>query len=341
MLYRTLGSTGIQVSTKCLGTMMMGAWGNRDERECHQMLDLAFDAGINFIDTADVYAFGESESIVGRWLRDKRDEVVLATKFGNPMGEGIGRSGGSRRWIMRAVDDSLRRLGTDHIDVYLLHRPDPDCPIDETLAALDALVAAGKVRTIGTSTFPAELLVEAQWAASDRHLQPFRVEQPPYSILLRGAEAAVFPTCVRHDVGVFVWSPLNRGWLTGKYRRGEQPPADSRASVHPDHFDRTEAAFEAKYAAVERLSDLAAEAGMPLAHLAMAFPLAHPAVHSAIIGPRTPAQLEELLAGADIVLESDVLDEIDGIVAPGSDLNPADRGWESPGLAASQRRRSE
>lgn len=339
MRYRRLGSTGIEVSAFCLGTMMMGAWGNRDEASCHSMLDIALEAGVNFVDTADVYALGEAETILGRWLARHRDHVVVSTKFGNPMGDSPGLRGGSRRWIVRAVEDSLRRLDTDHIDVYQLHRPDPTCPIEETLSALDALMAAGKVRAIGTSTFPAEFLVEAQWAAARRQLEPFRTEQPPYSIMVRGAEADVLPTCRAHDIGVFVWSPLNRGWLTGKYRRGVDLPEDSRAVRHPDHFDQRGDPFDAKLAVVERLESLASDAGIPLAHLALAFALEHPVVASAIIGPRTPDQLRGLLGAVEVELESAVLDEIDRIVAPGTDISAVDVGWVSTGLDVGQRRR--
>ena len=223
MEYRTLGRTGMHVSTFCLGTMVLGAWGNRDEDECQAIVHAALDAGINFIDTADMYAFGESEEIVGRALRGRRDAVILATKFFNPMGEDPNHRGASRRWIVRAVEDSLRRLDTDWIDLYQVHRPDPDTDLDETLGALSDLVHAGKIRAFGTSTFPAEVLVEAQWMADRRgHVLP-STEQPPYSIFARGIERAVLPTCQRYGLGVLVWAPLNGGWLTGKYRDGQAP----------------------------------------------------------------------------------------------------------------------
>ena len=340
MEYRTLGRTGISVSTYCLGTMMFGAWGNPDADECFAMVDAAFDAGVNFVDTADVYDFGVSEEILGRALKGRRDDVVLATKFHNAMGEGPNLRGNSRRWIIRAVEDSLRRLGTDWIDLYQVHRPDPTTDIDETLSALSDLVHAGKVRAIGTSTFPAEQLVEAQWVAERRGHERFATEQPPYSVLARGVEAAVLPTCQRYGIGVLVWAPLNGGWLSGKYGRGEAPEG-SRAAREPEHFDFGGPVHDRKLAAVERLTKVADAVGIRLLDLAHAFALAHPAVTAAIIGPRTLAQLRDALTGADVRLSQDVLDEIDTIVPPGAQLNPADTGWTPPALVdPALRRRS-
>jgi len=337
--HRTLGRTGIRVSTFCLGTMMFGAWGDTDEATCTKMVDLALDAGVNFIDTADVYDFGVSEELVGRALRGRRDDVVLATKFQNAMGPGPNERGNSRRWIQREVEASLRRLGTDRIDLYQVHRPDPTTDIDDTLGALSDLVHAGKVIAIGTSAFPAELIVEAQWVAERRGRERFAVEQPPYSILLRGIERAVLPTCQRYGLGVMVWAPLNGGWLTGKYLEGA-PPAQSRAARQPDHFDYgSVAARDAKQAVLRPLAAVADEAGVSLTHLAHAFVLAHPAVTSAILGPRTPDQLADVLAGADVRLDADVLDRIDAIVAPGTDLNPADRQYEPPAMLDARLRR--
>ncbi|HVU90660.1 MAG TPA: aldo/keto reductase [Jatrophihabitans sp.] len=342
--YRKLGATGIEVSELCLGAMMFGAWGNTDEAECHRMVHTALDAGVNFVDVADVYAFGESEEILGRALKGRRDDVVLVSKFHNAMpGEELDRNrrGNSRLWITRAVEDSLRRLGTDHLDVYLVHRPDPDTDIDQTLGALTDLVRSGKVRAIGTSSFPAEQIVEAQWVARDRGRERFTVEQLSYSALARHAEAAVLPTAQRYGLGVMVWSPLNGGWLTGKYRAGAQPASDSRAATNPDHFDfANEQVRERKLAAVEALVEVAQDEGCTLIELALRFVLAHPAVTSAIMGPRTPEQLAGQLGAADAPLSAEALDRIDAIVRPGSVLNPADVGWEAPALVdASLRRR--
>jgi aryl-alcohol dehydrogenase-like predicted oxidoreductase len=336
MRYATLGRTGITVSQFGLGTMVLGAWGNTDRAACTRIVHAALDAGINFVDTADVYAFGESEEIVGKALDGRRDDVVLATKFHNGMSEEINHRGNSRRWITRAVDDSLRRLGTDWIDLYQIHRPDPSTAIDETIAALTDLVRGGKIRAWGTSTFPADQLVECCWAAERRRVAGPHSEQPPYSILCRGIEADVLPACRRHAIGVVVWSPLSGGWLTGKYRRDGDVPADSRAAQFPDHFD---GGNRLKYEAVERLAKIADAAGLTLTQLSLAFTLSHPAVTATLLGPRTEAQLTELLTAADIVLTADVLDAIDEVVAPGTNLNPADSGWVSPGLAASARRR--
>jgi aryl-alcohol dehydrogenase-like predicted oxidoreductase len=336
--HRTLGTTGMQVSTFALGTMVLGAWGNRDADECIRIVHAALDAGINLVDTADVYAFGESEELVGRALEGRRDDIVLATKFFNAMGEDPNQRGASRRWIIRAVEDSLRRLRTDWIDLYQVHRPDPAADLDETLGALSDLVHAGKIRAFGTSTFPAETVVEAQWTAERRgHVRP-TTEQPPYSALARGVEAALLPTCQRYGLGVLVWAPLNGGWLTGKYRDG-RPPAASRAERVPDHFDFGGTVHERKMAAVEQLAAIAEEAGLRLVDLAHAFVLAHPAVTSAILGPRTLEQLEDVLGGAHVRLTDDVLDQIDAVVPPGTTLNPFDAGYEPPALAEARLRR--
>ena len=337
MRYATLGRTGISVSQFGLGTMVLGAWGNTDRAECVRIVHQALDAGINLVDTADVYAFGESEEIVGEALRGRRDDVVLATKFHNGMSDEINHRGNSRRWITRAVDDSLRRLGTDWIDLYQVHRPDPSTAIDETIDALTDLVRAGKIRAWGTSTFPAEELVEVCWAAERRRVAAPHTEQPPYSILCRDIERAVLPTCLRHSIGVLVWSPLSGGWLTGKYRRDRDAPADSRAVLQSEHFD---GGNDAKFDAVEQLTKIADGAGLTLTQMALAWTLAHPAITSTLLGPRTEQQLADLLTAAEVVLEPEVLDAIDGVVAPGTDLNPADSGWVAPGLATAARRRA-
>ena len=335
MRYRTLGTTGMQVSELSLGTMVLGAWGNTDHDDCVRIVHRALDAGINTVDTADVYADGETEEIVGRALQGRRDDVVLCTKFWNPMGPGPNRRGASRRWIVQALDASLRRLRTDWIDLYQVHRADPDVAMDELVGTLDDLVRQGKIRHAGTSTWPAELLVEGQWAADRRRAHRFASEQPPYSILARGAETAVLPTCRRHGLGVLVWAPLNGGWLTGKYRRDEAPPAGSRADYAGEHMTTN----EAKHAAVDALRAVAADAGLSLAHLALAWVLEHPAVTSAIIGPKSPAQLDELIDRPDTRLGTETLDRIDAVVAPGTDLAAADAGWTTWELDAARRRR--
>jgi aryl-alcohol dehydrogenase-like predicted oxidoreductase len=334
MRMRTLGGTGIKVSSYCLGAMMFGAWGNPDHEDGIRIIHASLDGGINFVDTADVYSGGESEEIVGKALRGRRDDVVLATKAYSPMSEDVNTRGLSRRWLVREVENSLRRLQTDYIDLYQVHRPDPDTDVDETLSALSDLVRSGKVRAIGSSTFPAEQIVEAQWVAERRGHERFRCEQPPYSIFVRGIETAVLPTCRKYGMGVIVWSPLAGGWLTGKYRaEGGVDMTSNRAQRLPHRFDPALPGNQAKLAAVEELIKLAADAGVPLIHLAMAFSVAHPAVTSAIIGPRTMDQLTDLLAGAGVELSDDVLDRIDQIVAPGVTLNwPADAGWQAPEL---------
>ena len=343
MQYRTLGGTGIDVSVLCLGTMMFGPWGNPDETECHKMLHAALDAGVNLVDTADVYAHGESEEILGRALAGRRASVVLTTKGFNPMpGDPLdrNRSGNSRVWITRAVEASLRRLGTDYLDLYLIHRPDPKTDIDQTLSVLSDLVRQGKIRAIGTSSFPAEQLVEAQWTARERGRERFTVEQLSYSILSRHGESGVLPVAQRYGIGTMVWSPLNGGWLTGKYRRGQEVQTDSRAVRESEHFDYgQEAVRERKLDAVEQLTAIADDAGLSLIHLALGFVLAHRAVSTALLGPRTPQQLTDQLGAGEVVLTDDILDRIDAVVAPGVGLNPADVGYEAPELSDSALRR--
>jgi aryl-alcohol dehydrogenase-like predicted oxidoreductase len=340
MRMRTLGGTGIKVSPYCLGAMMFGAWGNPDHKDSIRVIHAALDAGINFIDTADVYSGGESEEIVGEALLGRRDDVVLATKANMPMGEDVNSSGNSRRWLVREVENSLRRLRTDHIDLYQVHRPDPDTDIDETLSALSDLVHSGKVRAVGSSTFPAEQIVEAQWVAQSRGHVRFRCEQPPYSILVRGIEGSVLPTCQKYGMGVIVWSPLAGGWLTGRIRRDTGVDMTrNRAQRLPLRFDPSVPGNQAKFDAVEELIKVAADAGCSLTHLALAFAAANPAVTAAIIGPRTMDQLTDLLAAASLALDDDVLDRIDTIVPPGVTLNPADAGWQSPVLADTTARR--
>ena len=335
----TLGTTGIQVSRYCLGAMMFGAWGNPDHDDSIRIIHAALDGGINFIDTADVYSGGESEEIVGKAIKGRRDEVVLATKFVAPMSEDSNHRGSSRRWIIREVEASLRRLGVDHIDLYQAHRPDPSTDIDDTLSALSDLVHQGKVRAIGSSTYPAEQIVEAQWVADRRGHERFRSEQPPYSIFVRGIETSVLPTCQKYGMGVIPWSPLAGGWLTGRYRKDTPPPEGGRARRTPDRFDFERTENKRKLELVEDLLTLANGAGLSLTHLSMAFVLEHPGVTSAIIGPRTMEQLTDVLEGAGVRLADEVLDRIDAIVPPGTNVNTADTGWEAASLRRSQRRR--
>jgi len=323
----------------CLGAMMFGAWGNPDHEESIRIIHAALDAGINFIDTADVYAQGESEEIVGKALKGRRDEIVLATKFHGAMGDDPNRQGSSRRWIIRAVEDSLRRLDTDWIDLYQVHRPRTDTGIEETLGALTDLVHQGKVRYIGASTFPASQIVEAQWVARERGLQRFVTEQPAYSILVRRIEDDILPTCQRHGMGVLSYSPLTGGWLSGRWRKDSGQQDSSRAGRLPERFDLSQPANQRKLDAVEALAQLAEEAGITLIQMAIAFVLNHPAITSAIIGPRTMEQFDGQLAAADVVLEADVLDRIDQIVAPGTTVNPVDNSFDNPALAPTARRR--
>jgi aryl-alcohol dehydrogenase-like predicted oxidoreductase len=345
MEYRTLGGTGVRVSSHCLGAMMFGAWGNRDVDDCVRIVHAALDAGINFVDTADVYSTGESEEIVGKALKGRRDDVVLATKVHGGMGPGINEKGNSRMWIAREVEDSLRRLGTDHIDLYQIHRPEPDTAIEETLGALTDLQRQGKIRYFGSSTFPAWQIVEAQWTAERRGLSRFRAEQPPYSIFVRQIELDVLPVAEEYRMGVLVWSPLCRGWLTGRYRRGafDRSP-ESRAGRAAGRevaaqFDESRPAIQRKLDLVEELLKVAADAGVPMQHLAVAFTLAHPAVTSAIIGPRTMEQLEDLVSGADVRLDGSTLDAIDELVPPGTVVDDNDRGFDPWWLEPHARRR--
>jgi aryl-alcohol dehydrogenase-like predicted oxidoreductase len=332
MRMRTLGGTGIKVSPYCLGAMMFGAWGNPDHEDSIRIIHAALDGGINFVDTADVYSAGS------RRRSSARPCAVAGTTSCWPRGHGaMGKdpnmSGNSRRWIVREVENSLRRLQTDYIDLYQMHRPDPDTDIDETLSALSDLVHAGKIRAVGSSTFPAESIVEAQWVADRRGHVRFRSEQPPYSIFVRGIEAGVLPTCQKYGMGVIVWSPLAGGWLTGRYRKdADIDMTTGRARRLPHRFDPSLPGNQAKLAAVEELIKVAADAGCSLTHLALAFATAHQGVTSAIIGPRTMDQLTDLLAGASVTLDDAVLDRIDQIVPPGVNLNPADAGWQPPAL---------
>ncbi len=340
MEFRPLGRTGVQVSSLCLGAMMFGDWGTKDHDESIRIVHRALDAGVNFIDTADVYSAGESEEIVGKAIAGRRDDVVLATKVHMPMGRDPNRRGNGRRWIVAEVESSLRRLGTDWIDVYQVHRYDPAVDLDVTLGALTDLVHAGKVRYFGHSTWPVSAIVEAQWTAERRGLERPWTEQPTYSILTRGIERDTLPTLARYGYGVLSYSPLAGGWLSGRYRKDHQagPTSPARQRL-ADRFDLALPENQRKLDAADALARLAEQAGHSLVELAIAFVLRHPAVTSAIIGPRTMEHLESQLPAADVRLADDVMDAIDAIVAPGVTLNPADDGWVPPALDPAARRR--
>jgi aryl-alcohol dehydrogenase-like predicted oxidoreductase len=340
MEQRELGRTGVSVSSLCLGAMMFGAWGNPDHDDSIRVIHRALDAGINFVDTADVYARGESEEIVGKALKGRRDSVVLATKVHGTMHDtDPNMRGNSRRWIVQEVEASLRRLQTDWIDLYQIHRWDPETAHEETLGALTDLQRAGKIRYLGSSTYPPSAIVEAQWVAEQRGLARFVCEQPPYSILARGIETEVLPTCERYGMGVIPWSPLAGGWLSGRFRKGTDATSHRAARI-PARYDLSLPGNQKKLDAVERLALLAEQAGISLIQLALAFVVRHPAVTAAIVGPRTLEQLEGQLGAVDVQLSDEVLDAIDEIVPPGTTLNPADAGWRPPHLddPASRRR---
>ncbi|MCU1529292.1 MAG: aldo/keto reductase [Frondihabitans sp.] len=332
MQYRTLGRTGIKVSPYALGAMMFGRLGNPDHDDSIRMIHKALDAGINFIDTADMYSHGESEEIVAKALEGRRDTVVLATKLGLPMSDDPNQQGASRRYIISAVEASLRRLNTDYIDLYQLHRPDPSTDLEESLSALTDLVRSGKVRAIGTSSMPASDLVEAQWISERRGLERFRTEQPNYSILNRGIENEVLPVAERYGMGTLIWSPLAQGLLTGRVRKGA--PTDLRRATRFTHLSD-----ERRVDAVEQIIPIAEQAGLKLTHLAMAFVITHPGVTSAIAGPRTMEQLDDLLAGSEVVLTDEILDQIDGVVTPGTDVGTLDMAYRAPAILRAPLRR--
>jgi len=339
MNLHNLGRTGIKVSPLCLGAMMFGEWGNPDHEESIRIIHRALDAGINFIDTADVYSQGESEIIVGKALASvDRSRVVLATKVHAQMGDDPNSQGNSRRWIIAECENSLRRLGVEYIDLYQIHRPDEGVDIDETLGALSDLVHAGKIRSFGSSTFPAEQIVEAQWVAEKRGRERFRTEQPPYSILVRGIERDVLPTAQAYGMGVIPWSPLAGGWLSGRFGKGKEN-VSSRAQRIPARYDLSLPGNQRKLEVVSELDELAADAGLTLIEMSLAFVLEHPAISAAIIGPRTMDQLESQLGAPEIVLDASVLDRIDAIVAPGTNLSAADGGWSPSVLAKASKRR--
>ncbi len=339
MEYRTLGRTGVKVSPLCLGAMMFGAWGNTDHDDSVRIIHHALDAGINFIDTADVYAAGESEEIVAKALGGgKRADVVLATKVHGQMGADPNQQGNSRRWIVQACEDSLRRLGTDWIDLYQIHRPSADTAIDETLGALTELVRQGKIRYFGSSTFPAHEVVQAQWTAERRGRERFICEQPPYSILVRGVEADLLPVCLEYGMGVIPWSPLAGGWLAGTFGSGKENTS-RRSERIPARYDMSLPVNRRKLEIVDQLSAVADEAGITMVQMALAFTLAHPAVTAPIIGPRTMEHLESQLTALDVTLDAATLDKIDRIVPPGETVNPSDRGYQPETLTDLARRR--
>ena len=332
MQYRTLGRTGIKVSPYALGAMMLGGMGNPDRQKGVAIIRRALDSGINLIDTADRY--GDSEEVVGEALKGRRDRVVLATKFWGAVDDDVNHRGASRRWIVDAVEGSLRHLQTDYIDLYQLHRPDPDTDIDETLSALTDLVRQGKVRAIGTSSMRGSEIVEAQWMSERRGFERFRTEQPNYSILDREIEREILPVIQRYGMGTLVYSPLAGGTLTGRYRAGQENDNFRSTVTGMRHFRD-----ERRLAAVEELVALADEVGVKLTHLAMAFVLAHPGVTSAIAGPRTMEQLDDTLAGLDVALSDEVLDRIDQIVPPGESIGAMDMLYRGPEVSDPSLRR--
>ncbi|MEV0432325.1 aldo/keto reductase [Nocardia sp. NPDC050413] len=339
MQYRTLGRTGVQVSTLALGAMNFGRIGNTGQDEATAIVDAAIEAGINLIDTADAYSDGQSEEMVGKAIAGRRDDLVIATKAYLPMGEDPNRRGSSRRWLVTALEDSLRRLDVDHVDLYQIHRWDPNTSDEETLSALTDLQRAGKIRYFGSSTFPAYRIVQAQWSAREHHLSRYVTEQPCYSILQRGIESHVLPVTEEYGLGVLAWSPLASGWLSGAIRAGREITTN-RSGFMPHRFDLDVPANRAKLEAVEQLAKVADRAGLTMIQLALGFVTAHRAVTSAIIGPRTMEHLHSQLAAADTVLPAEVLDEIDEIVSPGVDL-AAEEKYDTPPsiLDATLRRR--
>jgi aryl-alcohol dehydrogenase-like predicted oxidoreductase len=337
MEYTRLGNSGLKVSRLCLGTMMFGRWGNTDADDCVRIIHRALDEGISFIDTANRYNWGESEEIVGKAIRGRRDSVVLATKVFMPgMGGGLDR-GTSRRHIMLQVEESLKRMGTDWIDLYQLHRHDKDTPIEEVVGALDDLVRQGKVRYLGVSTGHAsdavELqwsgwrMVEALWVAERRRAERFICTQPPYSIFSRDVERDIFPVCERFGFGAIVWSPLEGGWLAGRYRKGQAPPPDSRAANETefgmfvrDNFTLDSPRGQRRLDVVEELVKMADELGASLTAYATAWVLRHRAVSCAIVGPRVSRHLDACFEALAVKIPDAHLARIDDLVAPGSRL---------------------
>lgn len=339
MEYRYLGSTGVRLSQLVLGAGMFGAWGNTDRDDCVRIIHAALNAGINMIDVSDVYSAGEAEEIVGKGIAGRRDDVLVATKVFSPMGDGPNQQGASRRWIVEECENSLRRLGVDHIDLYQIHKLDEHTDLDETLGALSDLIHQGKVRYAGSSSFPAAAIVEGQWVAARRGRERFVCEQPPYSMLVRGIEAEILPTCQKHELGVITWSPVAGGWLSGDWHTGTDELVRRRAHISPARYDLSSPANEAKLKATKALAALAAEAGYSLPNLAVAFVLNHPAVAAAICGPQTNQHLEDYLRALDVELTGDILDRIDEIVAPGTNFSWVDAGYRPTSILEPSRRR--
>jgi aryl-alcohol dehydrogenase-like predicted oxidoreductase len=331
MQYRTLGRTGVNVSTLALGTMNFGKIGDTTQDEVTAIVDAALEGGINLFDTADMYSAGQSEEMVGKAIAGRRDDIVLATKANMPMGDERNHQGSSRRWLITALEDSLRRLDVDHVDLYQVHRWDPSTSDDETLSALTDLQRAGKIRYFGSSTFPAYRIVQSQWASRENNLSRYVSEQPSYSILQRGIETHVLPVTEEYGMGVLAWSPLASGWLSGAVRAGQEITTN-RSTFMPQRFDVSIPSNQARMDAVEQLVTVADDAGLTLIQLALAFVTAHPAVTSAIIGPRTLHHLASQLEAADTVLSPDILDAIDGLVAPGTDLAAQEKNDAPPAL---------
>ena len=322
MEYRQLGRTGIKVSSMCLGCMMFG--GKTTPADSADIIDRALDTGINFLDTANVYSIGKSEEATGAALKrnGKRDRVILATKVHGKMGDDINAMGNTRRHIIEQCEASLRRLQTDYIDLYQIHRPDPHIPIDETLRALDDLVRSGKVRYLGTSTYAAWQLVESLWVSKDLGLNRFVCEQPPYNILDRRIERELIPMAQTYGFGIIPWSPLAGGLLTGKYHRGEPPPADSRFGQMESNPMQRRRWTEGVFGAIEELTPIAEAKGVSLSQLAIAWCMGRPGVTSAIIGPRTMEQLEDNLKADGITLTDEENRAIDHVVRPGRMVSP-------------------
>ena len=339
MEYRYLGRTGVRVSSLCLGAGMFGAWGNADVGACIRMIHTAIDAGINFFDTSDAYSEGESEEILGKAIADRRENLVIATKVFSPVGPDINNRGSSRRWITEEVENSMRRLGVDYIDLYQMHKPDPMTDIDETLGVLSDLIHQGKVRYVGTSSFMASQIVEAQWTAKERGRERFVTEQPPYSMLVRAVETEVLPTCQKYGLGVMCWSPAAGGWLSGKWHLGVDELTKQRSHVTPSRYDLTVPHNQRKLEATRRLAGVAADAGMTLPQMAIAFVRQHPAVTAAIIGPYIPEHLDEYLAGAEFTLDDAILDRIDQIVTPGTNFSWTDAGFRPSSITDPRARR--
>jgi aryl-alcohol dehydrogenase-like predicted oxidoreductase len=317
--YRTLGASGLKISVLTMGTMTFGGKGNFADvgstgvDDARRQVDLCLEAGVNLIDTADVYSDGLSEEIVGQVLRGRRDEVLLATKVRMAMGRGPNDAGLSRHHILSGCEASLRRLGTDHIDLYQVHEWDGVTPLEETLEALDLLVQAGKVRYVGASNYAGWQLMKALGTAERTGLPRFVSEQIYYSLQARDAEYELIPAAVDQGLGVLVWSPLSGGLMSGKYRRGQQPPAGSRQLTdwnEPPVYDQ-----EKLYDTVEVLAAVGAEHGVSAAQVALAYLLGRPAVTSLIVGARTTEQLVDNLAAADLVLSAEERDRLDQVSA--------------------------